>query len=122
MANVGARAVLGGLRSLRVQALQVGMCASGDKADTSKYANTIPLNSTSLFGGCLSTSIANAASFAWDYQAMADGFIQADVQSSPVALERVIRGDLRDLHRLFMARCAGPPAGATGPHPGRGNT
>ena len=78
MADMGARTVQGGLSSLRAQALRVGTCARGDKADaSSKYANTIPLNSTSLFGGRLSTSVAKAVSFALDYQAMAGEFVQA---------------------------------------------
>ena len=52
MADVGARVVHDGLHSLRVQALRVGTRARGNTADTlSKYANTILLNSTSLFGG-----------------------------------------------------------------------
>ena len=65
MADVGARAVHGGLHFLRVQALRVGMTAKSDKGDVlSKYTNTIPLNSNSLFGGQLSTAIVKAASFA----------------------------------------------------------
>ena len=55
MADVRARAVYGGLRSLQNQALRLGTSAKGDRADTlSRYANGIPVTSTSLFGSKLS--------------------------------------------------------------------
>ena len=87
------------------------MYTRGDKVDAlSKYTNTIPLNSTSLFGGCLSTSITKAASFIQDYQAMVDRFVLAGLHHpKPVALGRVIREDLRDLRHLFMAKAVTGP-------------
>ena len=78
MVDIGARAVHGGLRTLRAQALRVGTCAQGHQADVLvKHANTLPLNNQSLFGGDLSSVVAKAASSAEDYSAIADGFIPA---------------------------------------------
>ena len=64
--DVGAWAVHSGLRTLQAQALRVA-----------KYANTVPLNNQSLFGGGLKTVVAKATSAARDYAAMAEGFVQA---------------------------------------------
>ena len=78
MVDVGARAVHIGLCTLRAQALQVGTGAQGHQADVlAKYANTIPLSNTSLFGGGLNNVVAKAASTARNYVAMADGFMLA---------------------------------------------
>ena len=81
MADVGARAVHGGLRSLRAQVLWLDASAKGDRADTlSRYASSIPMTSTSLFGGRLSSAVAKVASNVRTYAAMADGFVQAGLQ------------------------------------------
>ena len=74
----GARAVYSGLHTLRAQALRVRTCAQDHQADVlAKYANTISLKNTSLFGVGLNAVVVKAASAAQDYLAMEDGFMLA---------------------------------------------
>ena len=89
MADVGTRAVHGGLHSLRAQALWLGTSTKGDRADAlSRYANGILVNSASLFGGRLSSAVAKAASNAHTYAAITDGFIQASLGGSRESSKR----------------------------------
>ena len=61
--------------------------ARGNSVDAlAKHINTIPLNNIRLFEGCLSSAIAKAATFTQDYQAMADGFVQAGMHRPTVAM------------------------------------
>ena len=76
MVDVGARAVHGGLRSLRAQALQLGTSAKRERADAlSGYASSIPVTNTNLFVGRLHSAVIKAASNACTYPATADGFV-----------------------------------------------
>ena len=77
-ADVGARVVHSGLRTLRAQALRVGTGARTQQADQlAKQANSIPINNHSLFWECLRTIVAKAASTTRNYAAMADRLAQA---------------------------------------------
>ena len=73
MADVGARVVHAGLRTLRPQALRVGTGAQG----RSLYALTkdIPNSSSSLFEGDLGKAVAKAANTSKNYKALGDCFI-----------------------------------------------
>ena len=110
MVDVGVRAVHSRLCTLRAQALRVGTSAQGHEADVlAKYANNIPLSSQSLFGGGLKVVVATAASAAWDYAAMAEGFAQAGLYSpKPPGVRRVTRERLRFPAVLSCQEAPGP--------------
>ena len=61
VADVAARVVHGGLRSLWAHTLWLGTSTKGARADTlSRYASSIPVTSTSLFRGRISSAVAKA--------------------------------------------------------------
>ena len=73
MADVGARAVHAGLRTLRAQALRVGTGAHGHSLDA--LTKDIPITSSSLFRGDLGKAVAKAATASRNYKALGDCFV-----------------------------------------------
>ena len=73
MADVGAKAVHAGLRTLRAQALRVVTGALGRSLNV--LTKDIPITSSSLFGGDLGKAVAKAATASLNYKALGDCFV-----------------------------------------------
>ena len=104
MADVGARAVHAGPRTLRAPALRVGTGSQGRSLDA--LTKDIPITSSNLFTGDLGKAVAKAATASRNYEALGDCFVLSSLTrpKPPRSMKRKasasppFRGDIRPRH------------------------